>query len=54
MLTQKLVGTVVDGVGTPVSGVITVTTFPNSVVSTDLIKKTVITAALELELVGGY
>ena len=44
MLKQKLVGTVVNGAGAPVSGIIAVTTFPNSVVSTDLIKKTVITA----------
>lgn len=44
MLTQKLIGTVINGVGAPVSGVITVTTFPNSTVGNDLIKKTVITA----------
>ena len=49
MITQKLVGTVIDGLGAPVSGTITATTFPNSVVSTDLVKKTVITAPVGID-----
>ena len=49
MLKQKLVGTVINGVGAPVGGTITATTFPNSVVGTDLIKKTVITATVGVD-----
>lgn len=49
MLKQKLVGTVINGVGAPVSGTITATTFPNSVVGTDLIKKTVTTATVGVD-----
>lgn len=49
MLKQKLVGTVVNGAGAPVSGIIAATTFPNSVVSNEIIKKTVITATVGVD-----
>ena len=49
MLKQKLVGTVINGAGAPVSGIIAATTFPNSVVSNEIIKKTVITAIVGVD-----
>ena len=49
MLKQTLKGTVFNGAGLPVSNIMTVTTFPNSVVSIDLIKKTVLTSTVGVD-----